>query len=127
MEIKASVTTRKLNIHLRGIGGHTTSLVALSELTQIILASGEETQIHFFIGKGPVHTALGRPFLIDNNMSLEFSHKKGKILRYQEPDGRKLCMPLCKPQAIEWQTGPPRGMDLCNIKKLVRNTPGRRF
>ncbi|MBW0477242.1 hypothetical protein O181_016957 [Austropuccinia psidii MF-1] len=125
--IKASLTTRNLNMNLRGIGGHTTSLVALSEFTPIILASGEETQIHFFIAKGSVHTVLGRPFLADNNIRLEFSHKQGEILSYQEPDGRRLCMPICKPQALGWQTGPPRGMDLCNMEKLVRNTPGKTF
>ncbi|MBW0506869.1 hypothetical protein O181_046584 [Austropuccinia psidii MF-1] len=36
-------------------------------------------------------------------------------------------MPICKPQALGWQTGPPRGMDLCNMAKLVRNTPGKKF
>ncbi|MBW0479187.1 hypothetical protein O181_018902 [Austropuccinia psidii MF-1] len=87
--IKSSLTTRKLNMNLRGIGGHTTSLVALSEFTPVILASGE-------------------------------------ILGYQEPYGRRLSMPISKPQALGWQTGPPRGMDLCNMAKLVRNTPGKK-
>ncbi|MBW0484734.1 hypothetical protein O181_024449 [Austropuccinia psidii MF-1] len=39
--IKASLTERNLNIKLKGIGDHTTSLVALSEFTPIILVSGE--------------------------------------------------------------------------------------
>ncbi|MBW0533200.1 hypothetical protein O181_072915 [Austropuccinia psidii MF-1] len=43
ISIKALLTTRNLKMNLRGIGGHTTSLVALSEFTPIILASGEET------------------------------------------------------------------------------------
>ncbi|MBW0463536.1 hypothetical protein O181_003251 [Austropuccinia psidii MF-1] len=109
--IQSSLKTRKLNMNLRGIGGHTTSLVALSELTPIILASGEEPQIHFFIAKRYVHTVLGRPFLAEKNIRLEFTHKKAEILSYKEPDGRRLCMPIGKPQAIVWQTGPPRGMD----------------
>ncbi|MBW0535317.1 hypothetical protein O181_075032 [Austropuccinia psidii MF-1] len=46
--IKASLTTRNLNMNLRG----------------------EETQIHFFIAKGSVHTLLERPFFADNNMRL---------------------------------------------------------
>ncbi|MBW0481137.1 hypothetical protein O181_020852 [Austropuccinia psidii MF-1] len=49
--IKSSLTTQNLNMNLSGIGGQTTSLVALSEFTPIILASGEETQIHFFYYK----------------------------------------------------------------------------
>ncbi|MBW0544652.1 hypothetical protein O181_084367 [Austropuccinia psidii MF-1] len=114
-------------MNLRGIGGHTTSLVALSEFTPIILASGEETQIHFLIAKGFVHTVLGRPFLAEDNIRLEFSHKQGEILTYQELDGRRLCMPISKPQALGWKTGPPRGMYLCNMAKLVRNTPGKKL
>ncbi|MBW0480526.1 hypothetical protein O181_020241 [Austropuccinia psidii MF-1] len=97
LAIKASLTTRKLNMSLRGIGGHTTSLVELPKFTVIIFASGEETQIHFYIEKGSVHTVLGKPFLADNNIPLENSHKQGEILSYQEPDGRRLCGPPCKP------------------------------
>ncbi|MBW0593481.1 hypothetical protein O181_133196 [Austropuccinia psidii MF-1] len=36
-------------------------------------------------------------------------------------------MPICKPQALGWQTGPPRGIDLCNMAKLVRNNPEKKF
>ncbi|MBW0480350.1 hypothetical protein O181_020065 [Austropuccinia psidii MF-1] len=86
--IKSSLTTRNLNMNLRGIAGHTTSLVALSEFTPIIFASGIETQIHFFIEKGSVHKVLGRPLLADNKIRVELSHKQGEILSYQEPDGR---------------------------------------
>ncbi|MBW0460838.1 hypothetical protein O181_000553 [Austropuccinia psidii MF-1] len=125
--IKASLTTRNLNMNLRGTGVHTNSLVALSEFTPIILASGEETQIQFFISKVSFLKILGRPFLTDNNIRLEISHKKGEILSYQEPDRRRLCMPICKPQALGWHTGPPRGMDICNMAKLVRNNPKKKF
>ncbi|MBW0474714.1 hypothetical protein O181_014429 [Austropuccinia psidii MF-1] len=114
-------------MNLRGIAGHTTSLVALSEFTPIIWAPGEETQIHLFIPKGYFHTVLGRNFFAENNIRLKFSHKKGKILSYQEPDGRILCMPICKPQAVGRQTGPPKGMDLCNMDKLVINNPKKKF
>ncbi|MBW0546447.1 hypothetical protein O181_086162 [Austropuccinia psidii MF-1] len=110
IEIKDSLTRRNLNMNLRGIGEHTTSLVALSEVTPRILSSGEETQIHFFIAKGSVQKVLSRHFLEDNNIRLEFSHKQGEILSYQEPDGRRLCIPICKPQAIGWQTGPHKRM-----------------
>ncbi|MBW0572117.1 hypothetical protein O181_111832 [Austropuccinia psidii MF-1] len=125
--IKAALTIRNLNMNLRGIRSHTTSLVAPSEFTSIILASGEEAEIHFYIEKVSAHTVLGRPFLADNNIRLEFSHKYGEILSYKEPYGRRLCMPICEPQPLGWQTCPPRGIDLCNIEKLVRNTPGRKF
>ncbi|MBW0531395.1 hypothetical protein O181_071110 [Austropuccinia psidii MF-1] len=39
--IKASLTSRKLNMNLIGIGGHTKSLVGLSEFTPITLITGE--------------------------------------------------------------------------------------
>ncbi|MBW0461134.1 hypothetical protein O181_000849 [Austropuccinia psidii MF-1] len=96
----------------RGIRGPTTSFVELSEFTPIILASGEETQINFLIAQGSVHKVLARPFLEDNIIRLKFSHTQGEILSYQEPDGERLFMPICKPQAIGWKNGPPRGMDL---------------
>ncbi|MBW0475127.1 hypothetical protein O181_014842 [Austropuccinia psidii MF-1] len=114
-------------MNVKVIRGLTTSLVALSEFTPIHLASGEETQIQFFIEKGSVHTILGRSFLADKNIRLEFSHKQGKILSYQEPDGRRLCMPICEPQALGWQTSPPRRMDLCSMEKLVIITARKQY
>ncbi|MBW0505269.1 hypothetical protein O181_044984 [Austropuccinia psidii MF-1] len=80
---KASLTSRKLNMNLRGIGGHTTTLVGISEFTPITLITTDENEIHLFIEKGAVHTILGRPFLADNNVKLEFSHKQGEILGIQ--------------------------------------------
>ncbi|MBW0575831.1 hypothetical protein O181_115546 [Austropuccinia psidii MF-1] len=61
IELKASLTTRKSNMKLRDIGGITASLVALSEFTPTILASGEETEIHFCIEKGSVSMYLEDP------------------------------------------------------------------
>ncbi|MBW0509909.1 hypothetical protein O181_049624 [Austropuccinia psidii MF-1] len=112
--IKASLPSRKLNMNLKGIGGHTTSLIGLAEFTQVLLPSGEEKEIHFFIAKGAVHTVLGRPFLEDNNIRLDFSQKKGEIFSYQEVDGRRLCMPICKPHML----GSQRGMELCSMEKI---------
>ncbi|MBW0489417.1 hypothetical protein O181_029132 [Austropuccinia psidii MF-1] len=40
--IQASLTSRNLNMNLRGIGGNTTSLVGLSEFTPITMIKGEE-------------------------------------------------------------------------------------
>ncbi|MBW0496185.1 hypothetical protein O181_035900 [Austropuccinia psidii MF-1] len=39
---KSSLTSRKLNMNLRGIGGHKTSVVGLSEFTAITMITGEE-------------------------------------------------------------------------------------
>ncbi|MBW0564549.1 hypothetical protein O181_104264 [Austropuccinia psidii MF-1] len=77
MVVKFSFTTRKLNMNIRGIGANTTSLVALSEFTPVILDSVKETQTQFFIKKGSVHRVLGRPLFSENNMRLDLSHKQG--------------------------------------------------
>ncbi|MBW0570913.1 hypothetical protein O181_110628 [Austropuccinia psidii MF-1] len=74
-EIKDSLLNRKLKGNLRGIGGNPTSLIGLAEFTHGPFPSGEEKEIHFFIAKGAVHTVLGRPFLADNNIRLDFSKK----------------------------------------------------
>ncbi|MBW0534791.1 hypothetical protein O181_074506 [Austropuccinia psidii MF-1] len=118
-EIQASLPNRKLNINLRGIGGHKTSLIGLAEFTQVLLPSREQKQIYFFIAKGEVHTVLARPFLAENNIKFDFSQKQGEIFSYQEAYGRRLCMPICKPHMLEWQTGPPRGMELCSMGKIM--------
>ncbi|MBW0464918.1 hypothetical protein O181_004633 [Austropuccinia psidii MF-1] len=115
--IKASLTSRKLNMNLRGIGGHKTSLVGLSEFTPITIITGEE-EIHLFIAKGAVHTILGRQFLADNNVKLDFSHKQGEIFSYPEEDGCHLCLPICNPQAMCWEISPPRGMKLCASSEI---------
>ncbi|MBW0562082.1 hypothetical protein O181_101797 [Austropuccinia psidii MF-1] len=99
-EIKAGLTTRCLNMNLRGIGGHCTSIDGLAEFTPITLVIGEERDIHLFLERGAVHTVLGRPFPADNNMKLDFSQKKGEIFSYMEPDGRRLCLPICSPQKV---------------------------
>ncbi|MBW0517514.1 hypothetical protein O181_057229 [Austropuccinia psidii MF-1] len=88
ISIKASLTSRKLNMNLRGICGHKTSLVGLSEFTQITTITGEEKKIHLFIAKGAIQTIVGRPLLADNNAKLEISHKQGEIFSYPEKDGR---------------------------------------
>ncbi|MBW0479610.1 hypothetical protein O181_019325 [Austropuccinia psidii MF-1] len=111
--IKASLTSRKLNMNLRGIGGHTTSLVGLSYFKPITMITGEEKEINLFIAKGAIHTILGRPFSTDSNVKLEFSQKKGEKFGYPEKDGRILCLPICKPQGMGWKISPPRGMELC--------------
>ncbi|MBW0539321.1 hypothetical protein O181_079036 [Austropuccinia psidii MF-1] len=116
--IKASITSRKLNMNLRGIGGHITSLVGLSEFTPITMLAGAEKEIHLFIAKGAVHTILGRPFLADKNVKLEFSHKQGEIFSYPEKEGRQLSLTICNPQAMGWKISPPRGMELCASSEM---------
>ncbi|MBW0545162.1 hypothetical protein O181_084877 [Austropuccinia psidii MF-1] len=116
--IKASLTGRKLNMNFRGIGGHTKSLVGISELTPITMITGEEKGIHLFIEKGAVHTILGRPFLADDNVKLEFSRKQGEIFSYPEKDGYQSCLPIFNPQAIGWKISPPSGMELCASSEI---------
>ncbi|MBW0537427.1 hypothetical protein O181_077142 [Austropuccinia psidii MF-1] len=117
-EIKTGLTTRFLNMNLRGIGGHCTSIVGLSELTPITLATGEERKINLFVASVEGHTVLGRPFLSDNNIILDFSQQKGEIFSYIQPYGRRLCLPICSPQKVGWREEPPAGMETCEVSKL---------
>ncbi|MBW0582424.1 hypothetical protein O181_122139 [Austropuccinia psidii MF-1] len=105
-------------MNLRGIGGHCTSIVGLAEFTPITLVTGEERNIHLFVARGAVHTVLGRPFLADNNIRLDFSQQKGEIFSYIDPDGRRLCLPICSPQKVGWREEPPAGMETCAVSKL---------
>ncbi|MBW0523435.1 hypothetical protein O181_063150 [Austropuccinia psidii MF-1] len=116
--IKAGLTTRCLNMNLRGIGGHCTSIVGLAEFTPITLVTGEERSIHPFVARGVVHTVLGRPFLADNKIRLDFPQQKGKIFSYIEPDGRRLCLPICLSQKVGWREEPPAGIEACAFSKL---------
>ncbi|MBW0559872.1 hypothetical protein O181_099587 [Austropuccinia psidii MF-1] len=116
--IKAGLTTRYLNMNLRGIGRHYTSIVGLGELTPITLVTGEERNIHIFVARGALHTVLGRPFLADNNIRLDFSQQKGEIFSYIEPDGRRLFLPTCSPQKVGWREEPPEGMETCAVSQL---------
>ncbi|MBW0484021.1 hypothetical protein O181_023736 [Austropuccinia psidii MF-1] len=81
---------RFLNMRLRGIGGHSTAIVGLSENTVLVLLSGDERRIYFFVARGAVHTVIGRPFLADNAIRLDNPQQQGEILCYEESDGRSL-------------------------------------
>ncbi|MBW0559731.1 hypothetical protein O181_099446 [Austropuccinia psidii MF-1] len=117
-EIKEGLTTRFLNMNLRGIGGHCTSIVGLAEFTPITLVTGEERNINLFVARGAVHTVLGRPFLADNNIRSDFYQQKGEIFSYIDPDGRRLCLPICSPQKVGWREEPPAGMETCAVSQL---------
>ncbi|MBW0506453.1 hypothetical protein O181_046168 [Austropuccinia psidii MF-1] len=116
--IKESIPSRKLEINLREIEGHKKSLIGLAEFTQVLFPSGEEKEILFFIAKGEVNTVLFRPFLAENDIILDFLQKQGEIISYQEAEGRTLCMPICKPHMLGWNTGPPRGMEIYSMGKI---------
>ncbi|MBW0487011.1 hypothetical protein O181_026726 [Austropuccinia psidii MF-1] len=116
-EIKAGLTTRCLNMSLREIGGHCTSVVVLTESTPITLVTGEERNIHIFVARGEVHTVLGRPFFEQNNIRIDFSQQKGEIFSYILPDGRRPCLPVCLPQKVGWREKTPAGMQTCAVSK----------
>ncbi|MBW0482936.1 hypothetical protein O181_022651 [Austropuccinia psidii MF-1] len=111
--MKAGLTTRSLNMNLRGISGHCSSIVGLAEFTPIALITREERNIHLLVARGAVHTLLGRPFLADKNIILDFSQQKGEIFIYIEPDGRRIFLPIFSPQKAGWRENPPEGMEAC--------------
>ncbi|MBW0529537.1 hypothetical protein O181_069252 [Austropuccinia psidii MF-1] len=100
--IREGLTTNNLIINFGVIWGHTTSLVALSEFTLIILASGDEAKIHFFIVRGSIQTVLGRSFLEYNKIIFEFSPKQVEPLSYRFKYRRILCRKIFKPQSLGW-------------------------
>ncbi|MBW0521943.1 hypothetical protein O181_061658 [Austropuccinia psidii MF-1] len=117
--IKERLPMRVLNMRLRVIGGRSTAIVRLSENTLLVLPSGDERRIHFFVARGAVHTVIGKCFLADNGIRLEHSQQQGEILSYKESDGRRLCIPICTPESKGWHTGPPRGMEMCNMARIT--------
>ncbi|MBW0507373.1 hypothetical protein O181_047088 [Austropuccinia psidii MF-1] len=117
--IKERLPMRLLNMRLRGIGGQSTAIVGLSENTVLVLPSGDERRIHFFVARGAVHTVIGRPFLSNNGIRLENSQQQGESLCYEESYGRSLCIPICTPESKGWHTGPPRGMEMCNMARIT--------
>ncbi|MBW0551855.1 hypothetical protein O181_091570 [Austropuccinia psidii MF-1] len=51
-------------------------------------------------------------------MILDLSQQKGEIFSYIEPDGRRLCLPICSPKKVGWREEPPAGMETCAVSKL---------
>ncbi|MBW0580217.1 hypothetical protein O181_119932, partial [Austropuccinia psidii MF-1] len=84
--------------------------------------TGEERNIHLFVARGAVHTVLGRPFLADNNIRLDFSQQKGKIFSYIKPDGRRLCLPICSPQKVGWREEQSAGMETLLDGEAVKDS-----
>ncbi|MBW0539001.1 hypothetical protein O181_078716 [Austropuccinia psidii MF-1] len=116
--LKAGLPMRTLDMKPRGIGGHSTAIVGLAENTPLILASGDEQRIHFFVARGAVHTVVGRNFLAVNGIRLDHSQDQGEILSYKEPDGRRFCIPICSSQTKGWHMHPPTGMELCSYTQV---------
>ncbi|MBW0468448.1 hypothetical protein O181_008163 [Austropuccinia psidii MF-1] len=114
---KAKLTMRALNMHLKGIEGHSTKAVVLSEITLLILPSGEERKIQFFAARGAFNTLISRPFLADNVIILEHCHNQGEILSYSQSDSKRLCIPIFSPEEKAWHSVPLKGMELCNMVK----------
>ncbi|MBW0463172.1 hypothetical protein O181_002887 [Austropuccinia psidii MF-1] len=121
--IKARLPMRVLNMRLKCIGGHRTEIVFLSENT-VLLPSGDERRIHFFVARGAVHTVIGGPFLSNNGIRLEHSKQQGEILSYEELDGRRFCIPICTPESKGWHTGPPRRTKMCNMTIITEPKNG---
>ncbi|MBW0489546.1 hypothetical protein O181_029261 [Austropuccinia psidii MF-1] len=115
-EIKAGLTTRFLSMNLRGIGGHCTSIVGLADFTPITLLNWEERDIHLSLARGAVHTVLGRPFLSDNNIKLDFSPKKrGNIQLYRARWKKALLTYLFTTESIMERKPTRRNGNMCGF------------
>ncbi|MBW0564367.1 hypothetical protein O181_104082 [Austropuccinia psidii MF-1] len=118
IEVKAGLTTRFLNMNLRGIGGNCTSIVGLEEFTSNNIVTVEEINIDLFVARGARHTVLGIPFLAENNIRLDLSQQKGEIFSYIEPDCRRHFLPICSPQKVGWREDATKGMEVCGVSNI---------
>ncbi|MBW0528755.1 hypothetical protein O181_068470 [Austropuccinia psidii MF-1] len=100
--IKAGIPASAPKMRLKGIGGHSTAIVGLYENTLLILPSGDESKINFFLARGAVHIVIGRQFLAENCIRLENSQTQSEILIFRELDGRRLCIHICSPESKGW-------------------------
>ncbi|PLW09651.1 hypothetical protein PCASD_23515 [Puccinia coronata f. sp. avenae] len=108
--------TTKIFMRLRGIGGHFTPIVGLAENVNVSIFPGHKNLANFFIVKGSVHTVLGRPFLANHNVRLELSNEKGEVLSFQDPLGKRLCIPICLPNVPGWHREPPMFRQNCSLQ-----------
>ncbi|MBW0460421.1 hypothetical protein O181_000136 [Austropuccinia psidii MF-1] len=105
-------------MNLRLIGGNCNSIVGLAEPSPINMATGEGRNIKLFLGRREMNTVLGRSFLEDANIKLEFSQQKGKVFSYKEPDGRRICLLIFLPKKVGWREDPPKLMEVCGAAKI---------
>ncbi|MBW0491643.1 hypothetical protein O181_031358 [Austropuccinia psidii MF-1] len=103
---------------LRGIRGHSTAIFGLAENTPILISSGEERKLIFFIARGAVHSVVGTPYLADNRATGEHSQDIGEALSYKEPYGRRFFIPICSAETREWNLSLPKGIEMCNAKQI---------
>ncbi|KAA1129741.1 hypothetical protein PGTUg99_036136 [Puccinia graminis f. sp. tritici] len=100
--------TTEIFMRLKGIGGHFTPIIGIAENIPVSVFPGHIHLANFFIVKGSVHTVIGRPFLADHNIRLELSSQKGEVLSFLDTDQRRLCIPICLPNAPGWHKEPPK-------------------
>ncbi|MBW0528272.1 hypothetical protein O181_067987 [Austropuccinia psidii MF-1] len=100
--IKPGIPAREPKMRLKGIEGNSTAIIGLYESTLLILPSGDESKINFFVARGAVHIVIGRQFLAENGIRLEHSQTQSEILSFRELDGRRLCIHICSPESKGW-------------------------
>ncbi|MBW0466239.1 hypothetical protein O181_005954 [Austropuccinia psidii MF-1] len=77
--IKEGLPMRVLKMRIRGIGLQSTEISGLSESTVLVLPSGDDRKIHFFLARGAVYQVIRRSFLASNGIRLESLNKKVKL------------------------------------------------
>ncbi|OAV85183.1 hypothetical protein PTTG_30720, partial [Puccinia triticina 1-1 BBBD Race 1] len=113
--LQLQLPTREISMNITGIGGHSSPIVGLAESIPFYIDLEDNKAANFFIVQGKVYTVLGRPFLADHKVRLEWSKSRGEILSYELWDGERLCIPICAPEVPGWEMGPPRRItDKCS-------------
>ncbi|CAH7684074.1 hypothetical protein PPACK8108_LOCUS18044 [Phakopsora pachyrhizi] len=56
------------------------------------------------------NVCLGRPFLVDYDIGLNFSQGKGDMFNFEDEKGKTICFPICKPNTQGWEKDIPEGV-----------------
>ncbi|MBW0562674.1 hypothetical protein O181_102389 [Austropuccinia psidii MF-1] len=127
-EIKEEVTTRCLNMCLKGIGGQCTSIAGLEELIPITIFNEEETNIHPFVEEEAAYTVLGISFLADNEIRLKISSTtEGNIQLYRARWKKTILTNLLSPEGSMQRRTTSRNRNICSslakrVEKITSKT-----
>ncbi|OAV88098.1 hypothetical protein PTTG_08578 [Puccinia triticina 1-1 BBBD Race 1] len=103
-----------------GIGNQACELVGVAEDIPMRIGKSIVGTCHFWITRvdGPI--ILGRPFLMDFDITLDFSGQTGKRILLPDANGRRIKISLCSAETGRWERDFP-----ANRRKAVLTRKGK--
>ncbi|OAV86337.1 hypothetical protein PTTG_29959 [Puccinia triticina 1-1 BBBD Race 1] len=97
------------NSAVYGIGNQACELVGVAEDVPIRIGKSIVGTCHFWITRvdGPI--ILGRPFLMDFDVTLDFSGQTGEKILLPDANGRRIELTLCSADSGRWERDFPGG------------------